>query len=149
MSVQSAVRPSLTLKRRLKAPPAQVFAAWTDPEKLKRWMAPGQFATLGAACDPRVGGRYRIEMRSPDGKAHDVGGVYREVIANEKLVFTWQWDVTPPDQPYESLVTVLFKADGDGTLLTLMHEQLFDEPSRDGHQAGWNGVLDKLEKFVA
>ena len=149
MSVQSAVKPSLTLKRRFKAPPAKVFAAWTDPEKIKRWMGPADFKTPQAESDARVGGRYRFAMRSPDGEAHVVGGVFREVVTNEKLVFTWAWNAAPGDEPYESLVTVLFKPDGDGTLLTLTHEQLFDEESRDRHEKGWNGSLDKLEKLVA
>jgi uncharacterized protein YndB with AHSA1/START domain len=149
MFVQSAVKPNLTLKRRLKASPAKVFAAWTNPEKVKRWMGPGEIVTQRAQVDPRVGGRYRIEMRSPNGEAHNVGGVYREVIANAKLVFTWAWDPAPGDEAYESLVTVLFKPDGDGTLLTLTHEKLFDEASREGHEHGWIGALDKLEKLVA
>ena len=84
MSVETAVKPSLTLKRRLKASPAKVFAAWTDPEKIKRWMGPGEIVTVRAESDPREGGRYLILMRSPNGEPHNVGGVYREVIANEK-----------------------------------------------------------------
>jgi uncharacterized protein YndB with AHSA1/START domain len=146
MSVQSAVKPSLTLKRRLKASPAKVFAAWTDPEKVKRWMGPGEIKVLLAETDPRVGGRYRWLMRSPEGKDHDVGGVYREVVANEKLVFTWAWQSLPER---ESLVTVEFKPDGDGTLLTLTHEQFADDETRDSHQGGWSGALDKLEKVFA
>jgi uncharacterized protein YndB with AHSA1/START domain len=149
MSVESAVKPSLTLKRRFKASPAKVFAAWTDAEKIKRWMGPGEIVTQRAESDPRVGGRYRIVMRSPDGKEHDVGGVYREVVVNEKLVFTWAWKVAPPDEPHESLVTVLFKPDDGGTLLTLTHEKLFDDESRQGHEHGWIGALDKLERLVA
>jgi uncharacterized protein YndB with AHSA1/START domain len=47
----------------------------------------------------------------------------------------------------ESLVTVEFKPDGDGTMLTLTHIQFFDEAARDRHQHGWNGALDKLEKM--
>lgn len=145
MSVQSAIKPSLTLKRRFKAPPAKVFAAWTDPEKVKAWMGPGEIKVLHAECDPRVGGRYRWHMRAADGEDHDVRGVYREFVANEKLVFTWAWQTTPER---ESIVTVLFKPDGAGTLLTLTHEQFFDEESRDRHEAGWNAVLDKLEKYI-
>src|SRR5208282_1917521 len=110
------------------------------------WMGPGEITTVSAESDARVGGRYRIVMRSPGGEEYDVGGVYREVIANEKLVFTWAWKSTPEQ---ESLVTVLFKPDAGGTLLTLTHEQFFDEESRDGHEKGWNGALDKLEKFIA
>ena len=149
MAVDTAVKPSLTVKRHLKAPPARVFAAWTDPEKIKRWMGPGEIVAHRVEADARVGGRYRVEMRRPSGEAHNVGGVYREIVANEKLVFTWAWDVAPPDTPHESLVTVLLKPDQGGTLLTLVHEKLYDEESRQGHEHGWHGALDKLEKVVA
>lgn len=84
MSTQTATTPSLTLKRRLKASPAKVFAAWTDPEKVKRWMGPGEVKTVSAECDARVGGRYRWLMQAPNGEQYGVGGVYREVIPNEK-----------------------------------------------------------------
>jgi uncharacterized protein YndB with AHSA1/START domain len=146
MSTQSAVKPGLTLKRRLKASPQRVFQAWTDPEKLKRWMGPEGVVGLRSEIDARVGGRYRLVMRAPNGEEHDVSGVYREVIPNEKLVFTWVWKSTPER---ESLVTISLKRDGDGTLLTLIHEQFFDEEARDHHQHGWAGSLDKLEQFVA
>ena len=49
----------------------------------------------------------------------------------------------------ESLVTVELKPDGTGTLLTLTHAQFADEDARDRHQFGWNGALDKMEKFLA
>jgi uncharacterized protein YndB with AHSA1/START domain len=146
MATQTAVKPSLTIKRRLKAPPAKVFAAWTDPEKVKRWMGPGEIKAVHAESDVRVGGRYLWQMKTPSGEDHDVSGTYREVIPNEKLVFTWAWKSTPER---ESVVTVLLKPDGDGTLLTLTHEQFFDEAARDSHQGGWNGALDKMEKLFA
>jgi uncharacterized protein YndB with AHSA1/START domain len=148
MSTQTALSatPSLTLKRRLKATPAKIFSAWTDPDKLKRWMGPEGIETVSAETDPRVGGRYRFIMRSPDGEEHDVSGAYREVVPNEKLVFTWAWKSTPER---ESLVTVLIKPDGDGTLLTLTHEQFFDEAARDRHEGGWTGALDKLKRYLS
>jgi uncharacterized protein YndB with AHSA1/START domain len=100
---------------------------------------------LRAEADARVGGRYRIVMRA-HGEEHDVSGVYREVVPNERLVFTWAWRSTPER---ESLVTLTFKADGDGTMLTLLHEQFFDEEARDRHQHGWTGTLDKLVRLFA
>lgn len=146
MAVQSAVKPSLTLKRHIKASPAQVFAAWIDPEKVKRWMGPGETKTVFAESDARTGGRYHWVMQAPNGEQYDVSGVYRDVVPNEKLVFTWAWKSTPER---ESLVTVLLKPDGDGTLLTLIHEQFFDEEARDGHEKGWNGALEKFAKLFA
>ena len=73
-------KPSLTIKRRFNAAPAKVFSAWTDPEKVKRWMGPGEVKVLRAETDARTGGRYRWLMQAPDGEEHDVSGVYREVI---------------------------------------------------------------------
>jgi uncharacterized protein YndB with AHSA1/START domain len=143
--VTTTVKPSLTIKRHFKAPPAKVFAAWTDPEKVKRWMGPGEVEAISVDADPRRGGRYRWLMKSPDGEEHDVSGIYREVIPNEKLVFTWAWRSTPER---ESLVTLTFKPDGDGTLMTLTHEQFFDEEARDRHQGGWTSAMDKLGKYV-
>jgi hypothetical protein len=46
-------------------------------------------------------------------------------------------------------VTVTFKRDGGGTVLTLTHEQLADEATCDSHNSGWSGALDKLERLVA
>jgi uncharacterized protein YndB with AHSA1/START domain len=108
-------------------------------------MGSDQIVSARAETDVRVGGRYHVNMQTASDE-HDVSGVYREVVPNEKLVFTWAWKSTPER---ESLVTVLLKPDGAGTLLTLTHEQLFDEEARDRHRHGWMGSLDKLEKFVA
>jgi len=142
----TATKPCLTIKRRFNAPPEKVFAAWIDPDKVKRWMGPGEVKALSVESDPRTGGRYRWLMQAPSGEQHDVSGVYREVIPNRRLVFTWAWKSTPER---ESLVTVTFKADGAGTLLTLTHEQFFDEAARDSHKGGWEGALLKLETFLA
>ncbi len=141
-------KPSLTLKRRLKATPAQVFQAWTDPEKIVRWFGPHETVagSVRAEIDVRPGGRYQVSFETGDGERHRVRGVYREVVPDTRLVFTWAWHSTPER---ESLVTVTLVPDGDGTLLTLLHEQFFDRKARDGHERGWTGTLDKLERLFA
>ena len=84
------VRPSLTIKRRFKATPAQVFKAWTEPAQLAQWMGGPEITSVDAKADVRVGGRYQIRMTKANDE-HNVSGVYREVVPNEKLVFTWAW----------------------------------------------------------
>ena len=96
--------------------------------------------------DARVGGRYRLSFSKEDGEYYEVGGVYREVVPNQRLVFSWAWHSTPER---ESLVTVTLKPDGGGTLLTLHHEQLFDQAARDSHEQGWTSMLDNLERHLA
>jgi uncharacterized protein YndB with AHSA1/START domain len=111
-----------------------------------RWFGPKETVagSLRVQVDVRPGGRYQVNFQTQDGERHQVGGVYREVVADSRLVFTWAWHSTPER---ESLVTVTIVPDGDGTLLTLHHEQFFDQKARDGHERGWTGTLDKLERL--
>ena len=137
---------ALEMKRHLRAPRELVYKAWTQPEHMLKWYAPAHAITLAAESDTRVGGRYRVLMRTDDGNEHDVSGVFREVVLNEKLVFTWTWTAKPERA---SLVTVEFASEPGGTLMTFRHEQFFDEVERDDHANGWAGALDKLVALVS
>jgi uncharacterized protein YndB with AHSA1/START domain len=139
-------RPSLTLQRHINAPPAKVFSAWTDPQQIVKWLHPGGCNVVHVEMELKAGGRFHLIMRAPDGEEHDVSGVFREVAMNEKLVYTWAYRSTPER---ESVVTFMLKPDGDGTWLTLKHEQFFDEAARDAHQGGWTEALDGLEHYFS
>jgi uncharacterized protein YndB with AHSA1/START domain len=139
-----AGRPGLTLTRRFRARPEKVWAAWTDPERLIAWFCttkakPG---TLRAELDVRVGGRYRVSFDMESGEHSEVGGVYREVVPNRKLVFSWAWHSTPER---ESLVTVSIQPEGSGALMIFSHEQFFDEAARDNHARGWTELFAQLD----
>jgi uncharacterized protein YndB with AHSA1/START domain len=90
---------------------------------MSRWLGPVDVKRVETGTDLRVGGRYFIRMVMANDE-HYSSGVYREIVPNEKLVFTWAWKSTPER---ESLVTVTIKPDGDGTLLTLVHERFNDD----------------------
>ena len=139
-------KPSLTLRRHLKAPPSVVYAAWTDAGQLARWFGPAESEVLRVEADAKVGGSFRVDMRTSDGERHEVSGMYREVRPDERLVFTWAWRSTPERQ---SVVTVALKPEEQGTVLTLTHDQFFDETARDRHRSGWTGALDSLERYLA
>jgi len=140
-------KPSLSIVRRFNVEPAKIWRAWTDPHALTAWMAPSDaFSVRVLECDVRVGGRYRVVMRSPDGEDDDVSGVYREVAVNRKLVFTWAWKSTPER---ESLVTIELRAAGAGTELTLRHEEFADAEARDKHNRGWVRCLGRLDRLMA
>jgi len=142
-----AEKPSLTLSRSYPVAPEKVWRAWTDPEAVKRWWGPGGVQPVSLArLDVRVGGRFRIVFGGAEGKDHEVQGVYKEVVPNRKLVFTWTWPNSTPER--ESLVTIMFRAVDRGTQLDFLHEQLFDETVRDNHKRGWSETLDKLAQFL-
>lgn len=139
-------RPSLTLKRRLKARPATVWRAWTVPEHIMTWWGTRDAETLVADVDLRVGGRFHIGFRTPDGERHDVSGIYMEVVENRRLAFSWAWRTTPER---ESEVTITLEPEGEGTILTLHHAMFFDRKARDDHEGGWSEALDRLAAAVA
>jgi uncharacterized protein YndB with AHSA1/START domain len=140
-------KPSLTLKRQLKAAPEKVYQAWTRPEQMIRWwgVMPHPKTPI-AETDLRVGGRFRVQFWGQDNEHHSVSGVYREVVPNRRLVFSWSWQSTPER---ESQVTIDIKPVNDGSLLTLLHEQFFDQKACDDHGRGWAAALDNLERALA
>ena len=149
MSASAAVasKPSLTLQRRYDAPPARVFAAWTKTEKIVGWFgsSDAEQGSVKAEADVRVGGHFTFSFRRSNGEQFRASGIYKEVVPDQKLVFSWAWYTTPERV---SQVTVVTKADGGGTLLTLTHEQFFDEAARDAHNGGWTRMLDRLDALL-
>ncbi|WP_211461608.1 SRPBCC family protein [Collimonas silvisoli] len=130
----------LTMNKRCKGPVERVFAAWGTADQVKRWFAPGDMSVSQAEIDFRVGGSYRIVIQRPDGQTHIVGGIYREIVTNERLSFTWSWE----GSGVTSEVELSFRPVGAQTDLTLVHRQIPTAESLDSHQHGWESCLDKL-----
>ncbi len=139
-------RPSLTIVRRLHAPPTTVYAALTRPEMMAQWWGCEAAEVLRAEADVRPGGRFRLMFRTLGGVDCDCSGVYREVERNCRLVFTWRWTHTPDD---ETLVTMALRPIAQGTELTLTHAHFHDDATRSDHQSGWTGELHRLEHLVS
>lgn len=138
----------LRLTRTLRAPPAQVFRAWTEPAELIRWWGPKGFTIPVYEMDVREGGSWRTVMRSPEGRDHVVSGIYREITPPSRLVFTWGWEEDGV-RGHETVVTVELFAVPEGTRLELTQELFESADSRDAHREGWASCLDCLEAALA
>lgn len=149
MRTKSEETPIVKINRFIKASRDRVYAAWTDPEQLKEWFGPEHVQTRKLIADSRVGGKFQWELTGTDGDEMTVSGEYRELLPDRKVVFTWQWQDDEDWAMHHSVVTVELSDAEGGTDLCLTHEQLPNENSRTGHARGWNGALDKLEKWVS
>jgi uncharacterized protein YndB with AHSA1/START domain len=141
------------LTRIFNAPRELVFRAWTEREHLIKWWGPGVFTNPVCEVDLRLGGAWRIVMRGPDGTDYPCGGVYREIVEPERLVFTNIATDAQGNRLLEGLTTVTF-ADLEGkTKLTLKTRAVglvpFAPQMLAGMEAGWSQSLDKLEQLVS
>lgn len=150
------------ISRIIDAPREKVWRAWTEPEHLTRWWGPKDYTSPVCRIDLRVGGKYHYCMRSPDGKDIWSGGVFREVVKNERIVSTDTFMdaegnvMSPadfglsPDFPKESVVTVLFEDHEGKTKLSIVYQLPESAAAREaivssGMEEGWNQSLDKFE----
>lgn len=146
-----AVRPSLHMQRVFDAPRELVWRAWTNPEVLVLWLGPVEWPAVSATQDLRVGGAWRACLRSPEtGEDLWQGGVYREVVPPERLVFTFKWDESHEDgPPVDTVVTLVLTETADGrTRMDFTHEGLKSERSLTGHKHGWTSTFDRLDAYL-
>ena len=138
----------LTVSRTIRAPRQKVFDALVKPELVRKWFGPRGFTVTEATIDARVGGRYRFSGRPRTGETYTVGGVYREVTAPERLVFTWKWEGEQMGAMGESLVTITLEErrgeQGPQTELRLLHSGFPAPEARDAHSDGWGSTLNHL-----
>jgi uncharacterized protein YndB with AHSA1/START domain len=150
----SAVGRELVITRVFDAPRELVFKAWIDPKHMERWWGPKGFTNPVCQLDARLGGAIRIDMRGPDGALHPMGGVYREIVEPERLVFTTTAFEDERGNPgLENLNTVTFAEHNGKTKLTLhvVVIKATQEAARPlaGLEEGWTQSLERLDELVA
>jgi uncharacterized protein YndB with AHSA1/START domain len=143
MTIVAADHAVLELTRHFDAPPEQVFDAWLS-KSWGDWAVPSGVEGEVLLLEPRVGGRYRLRMRKSDGTVLTVGGIYREIARSTKLAMTWKWEHGQD----ETVITLTFRASGNGTDFLLRHEGFTTQGDRDAHLRGWTGTLDKPAQAV-
>lgn len=136
---------TLEITRLFDASPERVFDAWLNREEWQAWIGPEGVNCEVPLLEPRIGGRYRITMRLPDGRVIPIAGVFKTIDASRCLAFTWEWE---GDSSRQSLVTITLRERGDKTELTLRQEGLGTVSNRDDHGTGWSSALNKLVSYL-
>ena len=155
-----AEKNELVITRIFDAPRERVWRAWTDPEEFMKWWGPKTFTAPSCEMDFRVGGKYLACMKDSKGKEYWNTGVFNEINAREKIVYTDSFaddkgNKVPgsyygmgDDFPPEMTVTVLFEDQNGKTKMTLKHAGMpAGEMSKMASQ-GWNESFDKLEAIL-
>ena len=138
----------LIVTRVIDAPRRLVFKAWTEPEQVARWWGPKGFTTTFCDMDIRPGGQFRFCMRSPTGTDHWKRGVYREVVAPERIIFTFAWEDAAGNPGHELLTTVTFAEQGRKTKLTLNQAVFETADGCDDHRRGWTSCLERFADYM-
>jgi len=138
----------LLIVRTFNAPPSVVFAPWSSAEHMRCWMGPKGFTCSEMAIDLRVGGRYRGMIKSAQHGENWFGGIYREIVQDKRLVFTFTWENDGPSAGLEMVVTITFE-ERDGKTVQTFHQAPFRTVERrDSHVGGWSEAFDKQAVYA-
>jgi uncharacterized protein YndB with AHSA1/START domain len=133
---------TVLVERVVAAPPADVYAAWVDPETLARFLAP-EPGRAQVDIDPRVGGRMRVVMTFPD-RVTEIDGDYLALDPPHRISFSWR----PRTAGFDSVVTIELAAHGDSeTRMTITHTRL-PAKWRESYERGWGSIADQLARRV-
>jgi predicted 3-demethylubiquinone-9 3-methyltransferase (glyoxalase superfamily)/uncharacterized protein YndB with AHSA1/START domain len=154
-SLQLATRGEreIIMTRAFAAPRPLVFKAFTTPELLKRWLlGPDGWSLVVCDIDLRVGGTYRYVWRHDRDKTEmGMGGVYREIVAPERIVSTEQFDTAW--YPGEAVGTLVLTERGDTTVVTqtmlYASREARDGILKSGMERGVAASYDRLERLLA
>ncbi|MEM6534869.1 MAG: SRPBCC domain-containing protein [Pseudomonadota bacterium] len=131
-----------------KADAQRMFDAWTTPDDVRAWFGPGPDQMSEIEIDLRVGGRYRFVYALDNGVQDTLSGIYREIVSPNRLSYSWVHTRTFEDgrseSTAESVVTITFDAQANGTFVRLVHEAIRSIDGREGVGNGWSGTFVRL-----
>lgn len=145
----------LVITRTFNAPRALVWQAWTDPKHIMQWWGPAGFNNETCASDLRVGGRFQLQMRAPDGNVYPCIGTFREIVEHERIVYDGEATEGHPcgaGIPPRAEVTVSFAAQDGKTHLTLHTRFASAERKQAAAEArfvvSWEEAMQRLDDFL-
>lgn len=140
----------IRIERVFDAPRDRVFAVYTDPALIPEWWGPRGTTAVVEQMDVRPGGSWRFVTQGSDGEQTGFRGTYREVVAPERIVQTFEWEGMPG---HISVETATFEDLGDRTRVTttsLFHTtEERDGMLGSGMESGLNETYERLDELLA
>lgn len=138
---------TVRLHRVLRATPERIYRAFLTPEAMAKWLPPYGFTCKVHHMDARVGGTYRMSFSNfSTGNGHSFGGEYRELIPNERIVYTDKFE--DPSLSDDMLTTITLRPVSCGTEITAVQEGIPAMIPVEACYLGWQESLDQLARLV-
>jgi uncharacterized protein YndB with AHSA1/START domain len=135
------------LHRVLTAKPEKIYRAFLDRDAMAKWLPPDGYTCSVHHMDVKVGGTYKMSFTNfTTQKSMSFGGEYRELVENECLRYTDNFD--DPNLSGEIQVTVTLKDVSLGTEMTIVQEGLPTVIPLEACYVGWQQSLNNLAKLV-
>ncbi len=133
--------------RVLRSTPERVYRAFLDPDAMSKWLPPHGFTGKVHQLDAKVGGRYKMSFTNfTTGQSHSFGGEYLELVPNELIRHTDEFE--DPNLPGVIQVTVRVKEVSCGTELEIVQEGVPDIIPVEACNLGWQESLALLAQLV-
>jgi uncharacterized protein YndB with AHSA1/START domain len=158
---------TLNIRRQFDAHKNVVFQVWTEPKYITYWWGPQYSITPICEVNFHVGGEYRLAFQMKDGVLYPIKGLYKEIIKNEKIIYTVNLEGHPKswkelilkkignnidESPWESFVTVSFIENDTKTEVTISSvfksNAIRDAFYNLGMVTGWSESLEKLDDLL-
>ncbi|MDI7860600.1 SRPBCC domain-containing protein [Rhizobiaceae bacterium n13] len=138
----------LLITRVFDAPLALVFRIWENRDHMIRWLGPEGFSCTHLDLDFRPGGAWRACIVSDAHGENWMGGRFREIERNRRIVYTFRWESGCDVPEIDTVVTVTFE-ERDGKTVQNFHQAPFRSVGdRDSHVGGWNSSFNREQAYV-
>ncbi|MCF2489354.1 SRPBCC domain-containing protein [Dyadobacter sp. CY347] len=135
----------IEIERQFNVNVEELFKAWTEAEHLKQWWHPMGASLVDVKNELKEGGA--VEYHVGD-SGLEITGTYSEVVPNEKLVYSWVWNMSDEGSESGYTLNVTFSAEGDGSKLKVVQEGFSGPEFLKPHEDGWEKGLDDLESYL-
>lgn len=138
---------TVQLHRVLRCSPERIYRAFLDADAVAKWLPPYGFTCKVLHMEARVGGSFRMTFTNfSSGRGHSFGGEYRELVPNERIAYSDQFD--DPNLPGEMLTTVSLRPVLCGTELSIVQAGIPEMIPVEMCYLGWQESLDQLARLV-
>lgn len=141
----------IVFRRSIPALAAEADAAWTTPEIMRCWMAPGPNEVVSIEADIRIGGAFRLRSRAPDGATYTIDGEYRQLEPGRRIVMTWAYSgPVALINTMQTLIEVDFDEVAERiTTMTFTQSQFTCAEAADAYAGDWPSCFTKLDGAVS